>query len=118
MSSLLSGADLNKYVIHAYYHPSFPEILTWYVVGKYVEAIVAPIKTYESSQFLTAEDLGLKDSVLANMRIWTQQWKFHNGCVDPHSSSHTQAYLEAKHQVEKLTNIIHPAVKNYFTALA
>lgn len=118
MSSFLSGKDLNKYVVHAYYHPDFPEILTWHVVGRRVDAIIASTKTYETSKFLTANDLGLAESVLVSMHAWLQMWMFYNGQEDPRSMTHSMSYLEAKRQVENLTNIIHPTVKRCYTVVA
>jgi hypothetical protein len=113
-SLLLSGDDLNKYVVHAYVHPSFPDLLTWYVVGRRVETLVSPFKTYESSKILDAADLGLKDTDLAAMHFWVKQWRYHNGREDPKASTHSSAYLEAKLRVEQLTNTIHTAVKTHY----
>ena len=110
----LSGDELNKFVVHAYYHPSFPEILTWHVVGKRVTALVSPFTTYASSKILDASDLGLKEEILASLHFWMKQWQYQNGREDPKAASHSHSYLEAKLRVEQLTNIVHTAVKERY----
>jgi hypothetical protein len=110
----LSGDDLNKYVVHAYHSPSFPDLLTWHVVGKRVEAVVSPLKTHASSEILDAQDLGLKEEILASLYFWIKQWQYQNGREDPKATSHSHSYLEAKLRVEQLTNIVHAAVKERY----
>jgi hypothetical protein len=116
MSSFLTGAQLNEYVLHAYIHPKFPEILTWRVIGRRVEAVVSHLETYPFSKILNAQDLGLDETVLSDMRTWSNLWSYHNGREDPSAAEHSPSYLEAKHRVTTLSSVIHPAVKKHFTA--
>ena len=114
MSSFLTGAQLNEYVLHAYFHPKFPDILTWRAVGRRVEVVVSHMETYPSSKILNAKDLGLHESILSDMYTWGNLWSYHNGREDPRAADHSPSYLEAKRYVEELSAIIHPAVKKHF----
>ena len=113
-SSSTYGDYLNRHVLHAHYSPLDPEVLLWYVVGKRVELTSRPLTTYPSSRLLDASALGLKESVLADMRTWTRLWMFHNGREDPRAEFHSPAYLESKKNVETLSGVIHSAVKKYY----
>lgn len=108
------GDYYNRYVLHAHYSPSDPEVLLWHVVGKRVELTSRPLTTYPSSRLLDANALGLKESVLADMRTWTRLWMYHNGREDPRAEFHTPAYLEAKRNVEAFSTTITTAVKTYY----
>ena len=110
------GDYYNRYVLHAYYSPYDPKVLLWNVVGKRVELAVRPIIRYTTSRILDASALGIKESVLADMRTWTRLWMYHNGKEDPRAEHHSPAYLEAKAHVERLSGVIHTAVKAYYTA--
>lgn len=113
-----TGPSLNKYVVHAYYSPLFKDQLIWNVHGKMVEAVVAPPRDlHTSSVFLTAADLGLKESVLVEMRAWVRHWMFHSGREDPRATHFSPSYLEAKRRVEELSGLIDPAVKKYFAEM-
>jgi hypothetical protein len=113
--SALHTSSLNKYIVHAYHSPIFPDLLVWNVVGRLVEAVaLPPADLHPSSIYLTAADLGIKESVLKDMRAWTLHFVFHNGREDPRAEQHSSSYLEAKHRVEELSGVIDPAVKKYF----
>ena len=114
VSSYAMGDYYNRYVLHAYYSPYDPEVLLWNVLGKRVELAVRPISTYPTSRILDASALGIKESVLADMRTWTRLWMYHNGKEDPRTEHHSPAYLEAKAHVERLSGVIHTAVKAYY----
>jgi hypothetical protein len=108
------GEYLDRYVLHAHYSPLDPEVLLWHVVGKRVELSLRSVTFFPSSRLLDATALGLKESVLADMRTWTRLWMYHNGREDPRSEHFSPAYLEAKRNVETLSGIIHTSVKKYF----
>jgi hypothetical protein len=110
------GDYYNQYVLHAYYSLHDPEVLLWSVLGKRVELAVRAVATYATSRILDASALGLKETVLADMQTWTRLWMHHNGREDPRSEHHTPAYREAKGHVERLSCIIHTAVKAYYSA--
>ncbi len=105
-------ADLTKYVVHTYTRDGG---IHWHVAGRLVEVIVKPpLDQQESSLYLTAADLGLKNKVLAQMRTWTHQWCIQNGREDPRAEFHSAGYIQAKTYVEQLSPIIDAAVKKYY----
>lgn len=106
-------ADLHKYVIHTYKRPD--GALHWHVPGKLVQVLVRrPLDDCETSLYLTAADLGIKNTDLEQMHFWTDQWMFHNGREDPRAEFHSPAYIQAKTQVELLSPVIDAAVKKYY----
>ncbi len=115
-SSYALGDYYNRYVLHAHYAPHDPTVLLWNVLGKRVELSLRPVTTYPSSRILDANALGLKESILADMRSWTRLWMYHHGREDPRAEHHTPAYMEAKAHVERLSGVIHTAVKAYYDA--
>ena len=115
-SSTSHGDYLNRYVLHAHYSLHDPDVLLWNVVGKRVELCSRPLVTYPSSRLLDACALGLKESILADMRMWTRLWMYHNGREDPRAEHHSLAYLEAKRNVESLSGVIQTAVQKYYKA--
>lgn len=105
--------DLTKYVVHTYKRPDSG--LHWHVAGRRVEVIVKPpLDEQSDSLYLAATDLGLKNRLLEEMHIWTQQWFIYNGREDPRAEFHSAAYIQAKSQVERLSPIIDAAVKSYY----
>jgi hypothetical protein len=105
--------DLSFYVVHSYLREDGRP--HWHVVGKYIEAIVKPpLDVQANSKYLTAKDLGLKDTTLQKTCFWTKQWLIYNGREDPRAEFHTAAYIQARCEVSVLSQIVDAAVKKYY----
>ena len=106
--------DYNAHVLHVYKDP-FSGEPQWHVVGKYVTALVKPpANLNESSVYLTADAIGLKDSVFEQMRYLLNQWNYFNGREDPRAEIHTESYNLVKSRVEAVAKVIDVAVKKYY----
>ena len=120
-SSINDGDFLNTYVIHAYkspFHAESSDVIMWDFVGRRVEAVVKPLKTYPTSCFLSSADLRLKEQVLVDLKAVSSAWFYHNGREDKTADTHTDAYLATKAQVEELSAIVLVALKTYFGFVA
>jgi hypothetical protein len=108
----MAAIDYNAHVLHVYKDP-FSGAAQWHV-GKYVTALVKPpANLNETSVYMTADTIGLKDSVFEQMRYLLNQWMYFNGREDPRAEIHTESYNLVKSRVEAVVKVIDAAVKRY-----
>ena len=110
----MASISYDTYILHAY--PGTEGAVHWHVVGKYIEAVVKPpANLTAASRYVTAFEIGLKNSDFEQMRMLLGQWMFYSGREDPKAEFHSPTYTRTKADLEAATKKIDAAVKKYIT---